>query len=74
MCSSVFGNNENSFEQSLLGTVHPIITAVYKMEDSLLNLHLEKQKDNMFYLLHSYDSNELSIWFKHFVHEINGAG
>ncbi len=74
-CGSVFGNNENSFEQSLLGTVPPTGTMVYKVEDSVLNILLEKQKANIFYLGHSYGSQtKLPMWFKHFGHGINGAG
>ncbi len=74
-CGSVFGNNENLFEQSLLGTVPPTGTTIYKVEDSVLNLLLEKQKDNIFYLGHSYGSKtKLPMWFKHFGHGINGAG
>jgi ABC-type transport system involved in cytochrome c biogenesis ATPase subunit len=47
-------NNENIFEQSLMGTVPPTETTIYKVQDSILNLLLEKQKDNIFYLGHSY--------------------
>ncbi|HEY6534705.1 MAG TPA: hypothetical protein VIY08_02690 [Candidatus Nitrosocosmicus sp.] len=55
-CGSVFGNNENIFEQSLMGTVPPTGTTIYKVQDSILDLVLEKQKDNIFYLGHSYGS------------------
>jgi hypothetical protein len=68
-------NNENIFEQSLMGTVPPTETTIYKVQDSILNLLLEKQKDNIFHLGHSYDSKtKLLMWFKHFGHGTNGAG
>jgi DNA helicase HerA-like ATPase len=75
LCGSVFADVEDSFEQSLLGTVPPTGTSVYKVDDRILNLLLSKQKDNVFYLGHSYGSKtKLPMWFKHFGHGINGAG
>jgi flagellar biosynthesis/type III secretory pathway ATPase len=75
LCGSVFGSNEGSLEQSLLGTVPPTGTAVYKVHDHLLNLLLKEQKDNIFYLGHSYGSKtKLPMWFKHFGHGTDGAG
>src|SRR5919107_6452379 len=77
LCGSVFGQGEgkNSFEQSLLGAVPPTGTTVYRVEDSLLNMLLKEQRENLFYLGHSYGSKtKLPMWFKHFGHGINGAG
>ncbi len=37
-----------------MGTVPPTGTTIYKVQDSILDLVLEKQKDNIFYLGHSY--------------------
>jgi DNA helicase HerA-like ATPase len=77
LCGSVFGqsNENNSFEQSLLGAVPPTGTTVYRVEDSLLNLLLKEQRENLFYLGHSYGSKtKLPMWFKHFGHGVNGAG
>ena len=45
------------------------------MEDSLLNLLLREQRENLFYLGHSYGSKtKLPMWFKHFGHGVHGAG
>lgn len=77
VCSSIFSNNieRNSFEPSLLGTVPSTGTSVHKVENSLLNILLKKQMDNIFYLGHSYGSKtKLPMWFKHFGHGIDGAG
>lgn len=75
LCGSVFSVDENSIEQSLMGTVPPTGTTVYRVGDSLLNLLLKDQKDNIFYLGQSYGSKtKLPMWFKHFGHGINGAG
>ncbi len=77
LCGSVSGQGEgkNSFEQSLLGAVPPTGTTVYRVEDSLLNLLLKEQRDNLFYLGHSYGSKtKLPMWFRHFGHGTNGAG
>lgn len=75
LCGSVFGSNEDTYEQSLLGTVPPTGTPVYRVNNDLLNILLEEQKDNIFYLGHSYGSKtKLPMWFKHFGHGPNGAG
>ena len=61
--------------KSLLGTVHPIGTSVYKVDDRILNLFLFKQKNNVFYLGHSYGfKTKLLMRLKHFGHGINGTG
>src|SRR5690606_23323937 len=74
-CGSVFGSKEETYEQSLLGTVPPTGTSVYRVSNDLLNLLLKEQKENIFYLGHSYGSNtKLPMWFKHFGHGPNGAG
>lgn len=75
LCGSVFGSNDEAYEQSLLGTVPPTGTPVYRVSNDLLNILLREQKDNIFYLGHSYGSNtKLPMWFKHFGHGPNGAG
>lgn len=76
LCGSVFSLGENySIEQSMMGTVPPTGTIVYRIGNALLDLLLKEQKDSLFYLGHSYGSEtKLPMWFKHFGHGTHGAG
>lgn len=75
LCSAIFTSSDNLVEPSLLGTVPPTGTYVYKVNDEILSTILEKQKGSLFYLGNSYGSKtKLPMWFKHFDYGENGAG
>jgi len=73
--SAVFGQDNDSFFPSLLGTVPPTGTTLYIVNDKVLDRLLDRYRDQIFYLGRVYGSNpKLPLWFKHFDVGENGAG
>jgi len=73
--SAVFGEENNSYFPSLLGTVPPTGTSIHLVDDSVLDKLLERYRDQIFYLGRVYGSTpKLPLWFKHFGTGENGAG
>jgi len=74
--SAVFSQEENEdFEQSMLGTVPATGTRIKIADDTLLQTLLEKQKQQLFYLGNVYESKPLlPLTFRHFGRGENGAG
>jgi len=69
MVSAVFGLGEKGFEPSVLGTVPPTGTMLHLVNDEILDLLLNRYKNEIFYLGRIYGSEtKLPMWFKHFWH------
>ena len=73
---SVFMQSDEFYVPSILGTVPPTGTAVYKASDNVLKSLLEQYRDKIFYLGNYYVSKlKLPLWFPHFGRpESGGAG
>ncbi len=75
MVSAVFGLGEKGFEPSVLGTVPPTGTMLHLVNDEILDLLLNRYKNEIFYLGRIYGSEtKLPMWFKHFGTGPAGAG
>lgn len=73
--SAVFGQGEEGFDPSLLGTVPPTGTPIHIVNDLILESLLARYLDQIFYLGHVYGSTpKLPLWFKHFGVGPAGAG
>lgn len=75
MVSAVFGLGPHGFEPSVLGTVPPTGTFMHLVNDDILDLLLDRYKNEIFYLGRIYGSEtKLPMWFKHFGSGKAGAG
>jgi len=73
--SAVFGQGEEGFDPSLLGTVPPTGTPIHIVNDQILDSLLARYQREIFYLGHVYSSTpRLPLWFKHFGSGPSGAG
>lgn len=73
--SAVFAKESDGFEQSMLGTVPATGTCIKIADDNLLQVLLEKQKKQLFYLGNVFGSKPLlPMTFRHFGSGENGAG
>ena len=73
--SAVFGQAEEGFDPSLLGTVPPTGTPIHIVNDQILDSLLARYQQELFYLGHVYGSTpRLPLWFKHFGVGPSGAG
>ena len=73
--SAVFGEENNSFFPSLLGTVPPTGTSIHLVNDNVLDKLLGRYQNQIFYLGRVYGSEpKLPLWFKHFDVGDDGAG
>ena len=73
--SAVFGEEDNRYFPSLLGTVPPTGTNVNLVTDEVLDKILERYRNQIFYLGNVYGSTpRLPLWFRHFGRGENGAG
>jgi len=73
--SAVFGEENNKYFPSLLGTVPPTGTGIHIVNDSVLDKLLGRYRNEIFYLGRVYGSApKLPLWFKHFGSGKNGAG
>ena len=73
--SAVFANNENGYDQSILGTVPQTGTYIQLANDELIKNLLHQYQQEIFYLGNVYGSRpQLPLWFKHFDSGKNGAG
>lgn len=75
LISAVFGEDNNKYFPSLMGTVPPSGTYLHLVTDNVLNKILERYRNQIFYLGHVYGSTpRLPLWFRHFGRGENGAG
>lgn len=75
MVSAVFSDSGNRYEHSILGTVPATGTFIHIVDDRILDVLLERYKEEIFYLGHIYGSTpKLPLWFKHFGTGSHGAG
>ena len=73
--SAVFGEDNNNYFPSLLGTVPPTGTTLNLVTDKVLNKILERYREQIFYLGWVYGSTPmLPLWFRHFGRGDKGAG
>lgn len=74
--SAVFqGVADGKFQPSILGTIPATGTPITLVTDEVLDVLLETQKDEIFYLGNVYGSTpKLPTWFKHFGSGKGGAG
>jgi hypothetical protein len=73
--SAVFSDDGHRFEPSILGTVPATGTSIHLATDQILDMLLERYRDEIFYLGHVYGSTpKLPLWFKHFGTGPHGAG
>ncbi len=73
--SAVFGEDNNKYFPSLIGTVPPSGTFLNLVTDNVLDKILERYRNQIFYLGHVYGSTpRLPLWFRHFGRGENGAG
>jgi len=73
--SAVFGEDNNKYFPSLIGTVPPSGTFLNLVTDNVLDKILERYRNQIFYLGHVYGSTpRLPLWFRHFGRGDNGAG
>ena len=73
--SAVFGQGEEGFDPSMLGTVPPTGTSIHIVNDQILESLLARYQREIFYLGHVYGSTpKLPLWFKHFDSGPSGAG
>ena len=73
--SSIFANNQNQYEPSILGTVPATGTFIRLADDALIKTLLQPHQDEIFYLGNVYGSKpRLPLWFKHFDSGKGGAG
>ncbi len=73
--SAVFGEEDNRYFPSLLGTVPPTGSAIHLVDDTVLDSLLERYRQQIFYLGRVYGSTpKLPLWFKHFGVGEDGAG
>jgi hypothetical protein len=72
---AVFGEGEDGFEPSILGTVPPTGTDIHVVNDEMLDGLLHRYRSQLFYLGRVYGSTpKLPLWFKHFDTGEAGAG
>jgi len=65
--SAVFGEDNNNYFPSLLGTVPPTGTLLNLVTDKVLNKILDRYREQIFYLGWVYGSTPmLPLWFRHF--------
>ena len=63
----VFKFSEGSYTPSILGTVPPTGTAIYKADEATLQTLLGRYQSRIFYLGNFYESEiKLPLWFDHF--------
>ena len=73
--SAVFGEDNNRYFPSIIGTVPPSGTILNLVTDNVLDKILERYRNQIFYLGHVYGSTpRLPLWFRHFGRGDNGAG
>jgi len=73
--SAVFGEDNNKYFPSLIGTVPPTGTYLHLVTDTVLDKILERYRNQIFYLGHVYGSTpRLPLWFRHFGRGDAGAG
>jgi len=73
--SAVFGEENDKFFPSLLGTVPPTGTSIHLVNDLVLDKLLGRYRNQIFYLGRVYGSSpKLPLWFKHFGTGDDGAG
>ena len=73
--SAVFGEKNNNYFPSMLGTVPPTGTTLNLVTDKVLNKILDPYREQIFYLGWVYGSTPmLPLWFRHFGRGDKGAG
>ncbi|MCF6095626.1 DUF87 domain-containing protein [Thermovorax subterraneus] len=73
--SAVFSDEGSRFEPSILGTVPATGTYINLATEEIINILLERYRDEIFYLGCVYGSKpKLPLWFKHFGSGPHGAG
>jgi len=73
--SAVFGEKNNNYFPSLLGTVPPTGTSIRLVDNKVLDKLLDRYRKQIFYLGTVYGSTpKLPLWFKHFGTGEEGAG
>jgi len=72
---AVFVQNEDTFDQSILGTVPPTGTSVKLVTGELLDMLLADYQEELLYLGRIYGTQTLlPMWFRHFGRGNGGAG
>lgn len=72
---AVFASNGLGFEPSILGTVPPTGTPLFRVTERMLDNLLSKHRDEIFYLGRIYGSEaKMPFWFRHFGPGKGGAG
>jgi len=73
--SSVFAEDGDRVEQSILGTVPPTGTSIKLLNKEVMQKLLEDYSEQLFYLGDAYGTDiPMPMWFKHFGKGENGAG
>lgn len=73
--SAVFGEENDKYFPSLMGTVPPTGTFLNLVTNEVIDKILERYRSQIFYLGNVYGSTpRLPLWFRHFGRGENGAG
>lgn len=70
-----FETSALGYDPSMLGSVPPTGTRVFRVDQPLLDSVLSQYQEELFYLGHAYSTDLLyPMWFKHFDSGLRGAG